>query len=88
MNIQKISLIVALVIIPALSAIVSAQTTAFSYQGLLNDGGTPANGAFQMQFKLFDSVGGAGQIGSTITDVAVTANSGIFSALRPALPLA
>ena len=61
-----------------LSAIVSAQTTAFSYQGKLNDNGVPASGSFQMQFKLFDSLGGAGQIG-LITDVPVTASEGIFS---------
>ena len=58
---------------------VSAQTTAFSYQGSLRDNNTPANGSFQMQFKLFDSLGGAGQIGSTITDVPVTVTSGVFS---------
>ncbi len=32
-----------------------------------------------MQFKLFDSLGGAGQIGSTIADVPVTVNQGVFS---------
>lgn len=58
---------------------ISAQTTAFSYQGSLKDGGNLANGAFQMQFKLFDSLGGAGQVGSTITDVPVTASQGVFS---------
>ena len=58
---------------------ICAQTTAFNYQGSLKDGGTAANGSFQMQFKLFDSVGGAGQIGSTITDIPVTVTAGIFS---------
>lgn len=57
-----------------------AQTTAFNYQGRLTEGGNPASGAFQMQFKLFDSLGGAGQIGSTLTDVAVTVTNGVFSA--------
>lgn len=57
----------------------TAQTTAFNYQGKLTDGGTAANGSFQMQFKLFDSAGGAGQVGSTITDVSVTVSQGIFS---------
>ncbi len=55
-----------------------AQTTAFNYQGSLKDGGNPANGSFQMQFKLFDSLAGAGQIGSTITDVPVTVTAGVF----------
>ena len=30
---------------------VEAQTTAFNYQGKLNDGGNPANGAYDLQFK-------------------------------------
>lgn len=63
----------------ALAQTVNAQTTAFNYQGRLTDAGNPANGAFQMQFKLFDSLGGAGQVGSTIPDVPVTVNQGAFS---------
>ena len=31
------------------------QTTAFTYQGKLTDGGTPANGTYEMQFKLYDA---------------------------------
>ena len=61
------------------STTAAAQTTAFSYQGSLKDGANPANGSFQMQFKLFDSLGGAGQIGSTITDVPVTISQGTFA---------
>jgi hypothetical protein len=47
----------------------SAQTTAFSYQGRLTDGGNPANGAYQMQFKLFDALAAGNQVGGTIADV-------------------
>ena len=46
-----------------------AQTTAFTYQGKLNDGGNPANASYDMQFRLFD-LAGAGQgtqQGTTIT---------------------
>jgi hypothetical protein len=36
---------------------VAAQgTTAFTYQGQLRDGGTNANGAYTMIFKLYDAV--------------------------------
>ncbi len=59
---------------------IAAQTTAFNYQGRLTDGGTNANGSFQMQFKLFDAVSGGSQIGSTLSDVAVTVANGTFSA--------
>lgn len=57
---------------------VIAQTTAFNYQGRLTDGGNPANGPFQMQFKLFDALAGGNQIGATLTDVAITAANGVF----------
>jgi hypothetical protein len=56
-----------------------AQTTAFSYQGKLTDGGNPASGVFQMQFKLYDSLGGSGQVGPTLSDIPVTVTSGVFS---------
>ncbi len=39
----------------------------FTYQGMLKENGTPANGTFSMTFKLFDAPTGGNQIGSTIT---------------------
>src|SRR5205814_3797499 len=59
--------------------VAKGQTTAFSYHGRLTDGGSAANGSFQMQFKLFDSLSGGTQIGSTIADVPVTVNQGTFA---------
>ena len=56
-----------------------AQPTAFKYQGSITDAGTPANGSFQMQFKLFDAASGGTQIGSTLSDLPVTATNGVFS---------
>src|ERR1043166_7389489 len=58
---------------------INAHTTAFNYQGSLTDGGNPASGSFQMQFKLFDSLSGGAQVGSTISDVPVTVTTGTFS---------
>jgi hypothetical protein len=58
---------------------VSAQTTAFNYQGKLSDGGNPATGNFLLEFKLFDALTGGTQIGETISDVAVTPVQGVFS---------
>ncbi len=56
-----------------------AQTTSFTYQGRLQDGGTPANGSYDLQFGLRDSNGGGTQIGSTQTVPTVTVSAGIFS---------
>jgi len=56
---------------------VSAQTTAFSYQGRLNDIGVTANGNYEMEFRLFDAVNGGTQSGAAqpIPNVAVTDGS-------------
>src|SRR5215510_2774439 len=58
----------------------AAQTTAFTYQGKLTDSGNPANGNYDMQFKLFDTVtvGTGTQQGSTLTNPTVQAAGGIF----------
>jgi hypothetical protein len=54
------------------------QTTAFTYQGQLRDGGTNANGTYGMTFKLFDAVSGGTQIGGTLAGNPTVAN-GLFS---------
>src|SRR6476619_1606522 len=56
------------------TAEVVAQTTSFSYQGRISDGGVLANGPYDLQFSLFDMLVGGGQQGITITldDVQVT----------------
>src|SRR5438552_8635413 len=53
-------------------------STAFTYQGQLRDGGTNANGTYNMTFKLYDAVSGGVQIGSPVTDNPSLAN-GLFS---------
>jgi hypothetical protein len=54
-------------------------TTAFTYQGQLQDGGLYANGAYTMIFKLYDSLSGGNQVGSAITNNPTLAN-GLFTA--------
>jgi hypothetical protein len=58
-----------------------AGTTAFTFQGRLNDSGTPANGSYDMQLKLFDNatVGSGIQVGSTITRPGVKVTGGVFT---------
>src|SRR6266702_5324209 len=58
---------------------VVAQTTAFTYQGRLTDGGTSANGNYDLQFALWDSASGGSQIGSTQALPAVQVSSGVFT---------
>jgi len=56
-----------------------AQTTAFTYQGKLTDAGNPANGNYDLQFKLFDALAAGTQIGSTNSTTNVAVSSGVFT---------
>lgn len=54
--------------------------TAFTYQGYLEDGGGPANGPYDFQFKLFDALVGGSQIGSTFLVNDISVADGLFGA--------
>ncbi len=56
-----------------------AQTTAFNFQGRLNDGNSPANGRYDLQFKLFDSITGGNQVGSAIPKLNLMLVNGVYS---------
>lgn len=58
----------------------SGQSTAFTYQGRLNDARTPANGSYDVQFALFDSSTNGNLIAGPLTNSAVAVNNGLFSA--------
>lgn len=58
---------------------VTAQSTAFIYQGSLNNSGQPANGNFDFEFKLFDTASGGAQQGSTLQRNNVAVAGGIFA---------
>ena len=56
-----------------------AQGTAFTYQGRLNDGGTPASGAYDLTFAVFDAASIGAQVGATLTNAAVAVSNGLFT---------
>ncbi|PYS91649.1 MAG: hypothetical protein DMF62_02140 [Acidobacteria bacterium] len=58
---------------------VHAQTTSISYQGSLSVSNAPANGSFDFEFKLFDSLAGPTQVGSTVTRTTVNVANGTFA---------
>lgn len=69
------SLLPGLVVSPGLFA----QTTAFTYQGRLNQSGSPATGLYDMQFSLFNvASGGAAVAGPLSSTLGVT--GGLFTA--------
>jgi len=47
-------------------AAVLAQSTAFNFQGRLNDGSTAAAGSVQLELRLYDSMTGRTQIDASI----------------------
>lgn len=55
------------------------QTTAFTYQGQLKDGGSPANGAYDLTFRLFDADANGNQIGADVSLAATTVADGLFT---------
>jgi trimeric autotransporter adhesin len=56
-----------------------AQGTAFTYQGRLNDNGSPANGTYDLRFKLFGDPLGNNQIGSAVLTNGVPLTNGLFA---------
>ncbi|MGC1378937.1 MAG: hypothetical protein WA821_22095, partial [Anaerolineales bacterium] len=57
----------------------SALGTGFTYQGKLTDGGAPANGAYDLEFKLYDDLNTGSQVGSAVTLDDVTVANGLFT---------
>src|SRR5437763_12223848 len=55
------------------------QTSSFTYQGRLTESGTAANGNYDVQFALFDSLSGGTQVGSTQTLNTVAVSNGVFT---------
>ena len=69
----------ALAIILLLSGAMFGQGNAFSFQGRLNDGTNPANGRYDLEFKLFDAALGGTQIGPTVQRPNTVLINGVFS---------
>lgn len=70
--------LMALNLLLAGSASSAPATSAFSYQGRLFDAGSPANGRFEIQFSLWDQIGGGSLIGSPVLMDPVGVTNGLF----------
>jgi hypothetical protein len=60
-------------------SIALAQGTAFTYQGQLENNGSPANGFYDFQFALSNAPSGGSQIGGTLTNLDVGVTNGLFT---------
>lgn len=52
---------------------------AFTYQGVLDNGGVPSNGPVDLRFRLFDASGAGAQVGSTLCFDGVMPDDGLFT---------
>lgn len=73
---QRLSLPIALILMLTASS-ASAVGTAFTYQGTLEDGGVPANGLYDLQFRVY-APGGL-QVGPVLTINDATLVNGVFT---------
>jgi hypothetical protein len=53
--------------------------TAFTYQGRLSDGGTPANGTYDLKFTLYDAASGGVQVGPLVSTNGLAVGGGLFT---------
>src|SRR5947207_3514348 len=56
-----------------------AQSTAFTYQGRLNDGANPASGNYDLRFTIYDSPSGGVVAGGPLTNAPTGASNGLFT---------
>jgi len=68
-------LLAALVMVTSLRA----QGTAFTYQGRLNQNGSPATGIYDLRFTIYDSQGGAGVVAGPLTQGGLGVTNGLFT---------
>src|SRR5208283_2720474 len=53
--------------------------TAFTYQGLLTDGGNAASGNYDLRFAICDSASGGNTVAGPLTNAAVAVTNGYFT---------
>lgn len=70
---------VALVLVTILSIRnLHAQSTAFTYQGRLNDNGSATTGSYDLQFAVYDAASNGNSVGSALTNSATSVSNGLF----------
>ena len=60
---------------------VTAQGTAFSYQGRLNDNGSPANGLYDVRFMVWDAATNGNLVAGPLTNSATGVTNGLFAVM-------
>jgi len=63
----------------ALNDVVFGQGSVFTCQGKLSDNGVAANGSYDLQFSLWDSIAGGAQIGGSSASGSTLVSNGVFT---------
>ncbi len=74
---KKIWLLTVFIVLFSMTA--AAQGTGFNFQGRLNDGTSPANGQYDLQFQLFDAIAGGNSISPLVPRPNTVLINGVFS---------
>jgi len=72
------NLLLALAVLAGTQIQLHAQATAFTYQGRLNIGGSPASGLYDYRFKLYADPLGSTQVGSSYITNTIPVTNGLF----------
>ena len=75
---MKIKLVTICHLLCAICFSTSAQGTAFSYQGRLNDSGSPATGIYDVRFTIYDAVTNGNLVAGPLTNSATAVTNGLF----------
>ncbi len=78
---HKILILLATLLLLAGTRFVIAQGTAFTYQGRLSTNGNPANGAYDLQFSLYNAATSGTLIGGPLSLGDVPVTNGLFTVL-------
>jgi hypothetical protein len=76
---RAIALAATLALAAGRTAAQTPQGTAFTYQGRLSDAGSPADGAFDFRFILYDAAVGGSQVGPIVSRDDVVVTGGLFT---------
>lgn len=75
----RLAILMALPLFLITTLTVRSQVTAFTYQGSLNAGGSPANGSFNFTFTLYATNSSGVPVAGPITNLVTTVANGLFT---------
>jgi hypothetical protein len=75
----RINLVLAFLLLVAVTPKLAGQNANFTYQGRLTDNGLPASGVYDLQLTVFNAVSGGGSVGTTSTFDDLAVSNGLFT---------